>query len=231
MRKLRSPFLICSLAVLGLGAGYADSLTEYFNYGVLDPPPTYNFVIGSVPSEGQITLNTNGDGTITATLTDYYATINMIGFNFNNSCANGLCVDIGDSSSTFNARGSTGDAFGDQHLAFWCDDPTSGYPADCGMQNVTWTISSDNESFTSVYQLLGGTSSLSDFWLSDNNYNNADTNGDLNGDPIGQYGAGMPPYGLAAPTNSTVTPEPSSFLLMASGLAGMLGAIRRKLRA
>jgi hypothetical protein len=116
-------------------------------------------------------------------------------------------------------------------LAFWCDDPTSGYPADCGTQNVTWTISSDNESFTSVYQLLGGTSSLSDFWLSDNNYNNADTNGDLNGDPIGQYGAGMPPYGLAAPTNSTVTPEPSSFLLMASGLAGMLGAIRRKLRA
>jgi hypothetical protein len=214
MYKLRALFLICSLVVFGVATSHADSLTESFTFGVLDPPPTYAFVIGSVPSEGQITLTTNVDGTITATLTDYYATINGIGFNFNNSCVNGVCVDIGYSSSTFSSWGGFGDNFGTQHLAFWCTD--------CGTQSITWTISSDNVQFTSVYQLLGGSSSLSDFYLSDNN------DGSTNGDPLGEYGAGMPPY---SPTSGTVTPEPGTFLLLASGLAGMLGAVRRKLRA
>jgi hypothetical protein len=223
MSKFRALFLICGLAIFGVGVSNADSLTEYFTYGVVAYPPDYNFVIGSVsPTEGQITLNTNADGTITATLTDYYATINEIGFNYNNSCVNGFCVGTQYTSSTFTGWGTMGNAFGTQHLGFWCDDPTTGYPTDCGTQSVTWTIYANNELFTSVYQLLGGTSSSADFALFDNNWNNGNTNND----PVGWYGAGMPPY---TPSSST-TPEPGTFLLLATGLAGTLGAIRRKLR-
>jgi hypothetical protein len=212
MRTLRTLFLICSLAVFGAAIGNANSLTEYFTLGTLLPPPTYQWQIGAVPAEGQITLATNGDGTITATLTDYYATINDVGINFNNSCVNGFCADIDYTSSTFTGWGSTGDQFGTQHLSFWCN-------GDCRTDSITWTVSSDNESLTSVYQLLGGTSSSVDFYLSDNNYNNGNTNGD----PIGQYGAGSPPY-----TPVAATPEPCSLLMLASGLAGILGAVRRK---
>jgi len=66
--------------------------------------------------------------------------------------------------------------------------------------------------------LLGESSSLPDFYLSDNN------DGSTNGDYLGQYGAGMPPYSPGNPV-----PEPGTFLLLASGAAGTLGAIRRKL--
>ncbi len=224
MRKFRALFLICSLAVFGVYASYADSLTENFNYGVAIVNSSWQIVPESqIQPEGTITLTTNGDGTITAILTDNYATINAVGFNFNNSCVNGVCPDISYSSSTFNTIGSLGEQFGGQHLSFWCaDPPQSGSGIDCGTQSITWTISSDNVYFSSVYQLLGGTSSFSDFYLSDTN------DGSTNGDYLGQYGAGMPPYSPAA---DTVTPEPTSFLLMASGLAGMMGAIRRKLRA
>ena len=137
MYKLRALFLICSLVVFGVATSYADSLTESFTFGVLDPPPTYAFVIGSVPTEGQITLTTNVDGTITATLTDYYATINGIGFNFNNSCVHGFCVDIGYTSSTFTVWGSSGDQFGSQHLSFWCGD-AHGNSTDCGTDSISW---------------------------------------------------------------------------------------------
>jgi hypothetical protein len=218
MCKLRALFLICSLAVFGVKAGYADSLTESFTFGVLDPPPTYAFIIGSVPSEGTITLTTNGDGTITATLTDNYATINEIAFN----AVHGLVNHTIQSSTlpSLTLGGSLGDQFGTQYLPFECYDPTTGFPTSCGVSTVTWTISSSNETFTSVYQLLGGTSSLSDFYLNDSN------DGSTNGDPLGQYGAGMPPYSPNSPV-----PEPGTFLLLASGLAGTLGAIHRKLRA
>ncbi|HME56962.1 MAG TPA: PEP-CTERM sorting domain-containing protein [Terracidiphilus sp.] len=220
MYKLRAFVLIFCLAVFGVRAGYADSLTESFNYGVGIVGSSWQIV--PVASEGTITLTLNGDNTITATLTDYNGTINTVGFNFNNSCVNGVCPDINYSpNTTFNGWGSTGDQFGNQHLAFWCDDPLTGYPTSCGVSTVTWTISSDNVTFTSVYQLLGGTSSLSDFYLYDSNDGSTG-----NGDYLGQYGAGMPPYSPASPV-----PEPGSFLLLASGLAGTLGAIRRKLRA
>ena len=225
MYKLRALFLICSLVVFGVATSYADSLTENFNYGVAIGNSGWQIVPESqIPPEGTITLTTNVDGTITAALTDYYATINAVGFNFNSSCVNGLCVDTSYTSTTFNTIGGMGDQFGSQRLSFWCaDPPQSGYVMDCGTQSITWTINSDNVQFTSVYQLLGGSSSLSDFYLSDNNYNNGNTNGDY----LGQYGAGMPPY---SPNSRTVTPEPGTFLLLASGLAGMLGAVRRKLR-
>jgi len=219
--KLRALFLICCLAVFGVRAGYADSLTENFNYGVAIVSSAWQIVPESqIPPEGTITLTLNGDNTITATLTDNYATINEVGFNFNNSCVPNGCTDISYSSTTFTGWGSSGDQFGTQHLAFLCDDPTSGFPTNCGVSTVTWTISSDNVTFTSIYQLLGGSSSLSDFYLNDNN------DGSTNGDYLGQYGAGMPPYSPNSPV-----PEPGTFLLLASGLTGTLGAIRRRLRA
>jgi hypothetical protein len=210
MYKLRALFLICSLVVFGVATSYADSLTENFNYGLAIVNSDWKIV--PVASEGQITLTTNVDGTITATLTDYNGMINEVGID--NSCAMG-CGNSGFTSSTFNTIGNLGDQFGFQLLSFWCADPTTGFPTSCGVPTVTWTISYDNGPVTSVYQLLGGTYSLSDFYLNDNN-------------GFEQYGAGVPPY---SSNGSTVTPEPGTFLLLASGLTGMLGAVRRKLRA
>jgi hypothetical protein len=223
MCKLRALFLICGLAVLGVGAGYADSLTEYFTYGVGIVSSAWQIV--PVASEGTITLTTNPGGTITVVLTDNNATINEVGFN----SVWGLVEYYVDSTSTINPllQYGFGDQFGQQYLGYSCSDG-SGNMASCGVDSITFTLSA-SVPLTSVYQLIGGTNQLlpggkpaySDFYLNDNN------NGDTNGDYLGQYGAGMPPY---TPSSST-TPEPGTFLLLATGLAGTLGAIRRKLKA
>jgi len=88
MRKLRAILLITCLALFGVAASYADSVTEYFNLtcpgGNCGPGQNAPTVVSAV---GEVTFTLNLDGTIAASLWDY-GPATVYGFGFNSCFCN-----------------------------------------------------------------------------------------------------------------------------------------------
>ena len=191
MRKLLALSLFCCLAIFGASTCHADSVAAYFNlsctgYFVCAPGGTAPI---SVMSAGEVTLSLNGNGTIAVNV--YTAPSTLLGFALNSPTN----LTISGLTSPAEKTGWSDD-FGSQPTGLGCS------PA-CG-SDVSFTI---DGSYTSVYQVLGGSGSSVDFFL-------YITNG------VNQYGADAP---------LSPVPEPSSFLLLGTGALGLLGALRRKL--
>ena len=203
MRAFRTVMLTTTLAIFGVAASHADSLTEYFNLtcpgGSCDPAVPGSALPTLIAPVGQITLTLNGNGTIAASLQDY-GPGDILGFGFNSSTQ-----DLPESgfspTAPLNPDGWTDD-FGFQPSGLGCK---------CGLDE-SWVIGNPGN-YTSVLQVLtGGTAQTSvDFFL-------YDSNGGV------QYGADEQSYSA-----TSATPEPGSFLLFGTGALGLLGAIRRKL--
>ena len=158
MRKLRSLALLACLLTFAAGASFADSVIGYFN---LDTG------LNTSPAVGQVIFTLNGDGTVSATLTDYGQST-IVGFGFNSAAINlpesGFNPTIPD-----NPYGWV-DAFGYQPSGFLCSA--------CGLTE-SWIIGNPGD-YSSVYQLLtGGAQSSVDFFLIDG---------------VGQWGGNAQPY-------------------------------------
>ena len=209
MRAFRTVLLAATLAVFGVAASHADSLTEYFNLSCQSAISCDPAVPGSasptpVAPIGQITLTLNGNGTVAASLEDY-GPGDIIGLGFNSSAVN--LPESGFSPYTPAAEFGWLDDFGYQPSGFACN---SSY---CGL-GESWVIGNPGD-YTSVLQVLnGGTGAGAqtsvDFFLYD-----------FNGDT--QWGADEQSY------STSPAPEPGSFLLLGTGALGLIGTIRRKL--
>ncbi len=213
MCALRSLFLVCCLTVLCVRTSFADSLAASSVLGAVLHPPSATPQSFPVPPEGQIPLFTNDDGTIAAALTGYSAGIDRFGFH---SAYGRVEYDVAFPSAPLVVRGPA-DNLNARYLGFQCPDVNPG-SSDCGAASITWIIGATNASLTSPYQVLGGAASPVDFDLNDN-HDAASL--------IGESGAASLSY---APQTASSVPEPGTFLLLATGLAGALGAVRHKLR-
>jgi hypothetical protein len=165
MRKFRSLILITCLAVFGVAASYADTVTEYFNLtcpsGTCAPGQNAPTVVAAV---GQITFTLNLDGTIAASLWDYGpATVDGLGFN---SCLCNL-PESGWTPGTPDNFFGWSDAFGSQYSGFG-SYVTFGVPL-----QESWTV---DGTYTSVWDVLNNPYSSVNFYLNDSN---------------GQFGAGL----------------------------------------
>jgi hypothetical protein len=207
MRAFRTVLLAATLAVFGVAASHADSLTEYFNLSCQSAISCDPAVPGSasptpVAPIGQITLTLNGNGTVAASLEDY-GPGDIIGLGFNSSAVN--LPESGFSLYTPAAEFGWLDDFGYQPSGFACN---SSY---CGL-GESWVIGNPGD-YTSVLQVLNGGAGAQtsvDFFLYD-----------FNGDT--QWGADEQSY------STSPAPEPGSFLLLGTGALGLIGTIRRKL--
>lgn len=159
MRKLRSVTLLACLLVFAAAASFADSAIGYFN---LDSS------LNPVPAVGQVIFTLNGDGTVSASLTDY-GSANIRGFGFNSTAIN--LPESGFTPTTPDNAYGWVDSFGYQPSGFACSA--------CGLTE-SWIIGNPGD-YSSVYQLLtGGSQSSVDFFLFDSSG--------------GQWGANAQPY-------------------------------------
>jgi len=186
MRYPRAFLLVLCLAVFGVATSRADSVTGYFNIDVSN---------NSVPSVGQVIFTLNGNGTIAASLL-FNGPGTIVGFGFNSAAFD--LPEYGFTPTTPDNASGWYDPWGLNASGFYCST--------CGTRE-SWIIGNPGD-YTSVLQLLTGTTSTVDFYLT-----NSFTN---------EWAANAQPYTPA------VTPEPGSFLLFGTGAMALVGAIRRK---
>jgi hypothetical protein len=204
MSKLRALFLVCFLMLVGAPSGRADSMIGYFNLscpsGTCYSP--YNGPSQQVAAGGQVIFTLNPDGTIDATL-DSYGSDSIVTFGIRDYMSPPLSLSgYAPTAPTF-PEATVQDAFGTQDIGFYC-------PA-CGTTE-SWEVGTPGE-FTSVWQLLNNTDSSVDFFLL------------TQGDGVNvSLGADAQPYSPLSPI-----PEPGSFVLLGTGILGVLGATRRRL--
>jgi len=201
--KLRAISLVGFFMLVGASSGRADSIIGYFNLscpsGGCYSP--YNGPIQPVAPGGEIILTLNTNGTIDATLDSYGLPINTFGLR--DYMSPPLLLSGYSPTAPTYPEASIQDDFGFQNIGFYCPD--------CGTTE-SWMIGTPGE-FTSVWQLLNNTDSSVDFFLL------------TQGTGVNvSWGADAQPY---SPISST--PEPGSFVLLGTGVLGVLGAIRRKL--
>jgi hypothetical protein len=213
MCALRSLFLVCCLTVLCVRTSFADSLAASSVLGAVLHPPSATPQSFPVPPEGQIPLFTNGDGTISTALTDYSVGTDRFGFD---SAYGRVDYDLAFPSAPLVVSGPA-DNFDARYLGFQCPDVNEN-SADCGAASIAWFIAASNASLTSADQAHWGITSSVDFDLNDNQEVAS---------PLGKNRAASLSY---PPKTASSVPEPGTFLLLATGLAGALGAVRHKLR-
>lgn len=158
IRKFRALLVICCLAVFGVAASHADSLTAYFNLSC----PSGSCAPGQNPLTtiapvGQVTFTLLGDGTIAVSLDDYGpATVSGFGFD---SCVCNLPESAWTPGNPDYQFG-WGDDFGTQYSGFG-----SYVTYDVPLQE-SWII---DGSYTSVLQVLNNGYSTVNFFLYDSN--------------------------------------------------------------
>jgi hypothetical protein len=211
--KLRSNFpAVCFLSlVCALAAVPASADTLYDNSTAMSYTMTAVNIKGGFAVADSFTLSSS-------------ATISQIMF--------GSWVDYGDTLNSVDWAITTGD-FSGTTLG-------SGTASSFSSEFFEGTIDGDYDMYSDVFSIPGQTLAAGTYYLQIGNavttgnalwdFSNGPSSAqlDLNGNYIG-FDIGSETFALYG--SSSPVPEPSSFLLLGSGLAGLVGVIKRKLMA
>jgi hypothetical protein len=134
-------------------------------------------------------------------------------------------IDWAISTSPFAGDLSSGTA---TSLPFTFDTSLSGYNID----NVSFGIPSISLPAGTYWLQLANAVPTTTYWDESNGLSSAEIAfGGVDSGSWAYYGYGSETFQILGTPDSSVTPEPSSFLLLGSGLAGLAGLIKRKLMA